>query len=559
METGAYLTKEVLDTFDKIERASIPNIRKAKRIIDSLVKKYNNAPYYTNKIELSHTNMTVDNLEKILGDFFFGSKRDTKMNFEDFIKIYQNISGSKPNVKDTKKDAPKEDVKSVKMELSDDLWLALEKIAGAAVALDDPAAWALINFVDYGQKKPGSNILAITYLDINEDNPSLFKVKLANGKSTKIPIFNLFKQYFPKLSGVEISDFVKSLSKVIVAGSFEDGEVIEVPEFKLNPKDIRATFLSMVTETYPKGHEEEVVKFLPTGLTKDEFGNYYKVIGKSDVMFTSHLDTVSSKTDVTLISRKVDGQEIISSDGTSILGADDKAGVTVLLYMMAHNIPGVYYFFVGEESGGIGSGNVAESFLKFKHLKGIKKCVSFDRRNYYSVITSQMYDVCCSDEFAHALCSELNKSGLKMGLDPTGVFTDSANFMELIPECTNISVGYFNEHTYKEALNIDFLEKLADACLKVNWTSLPVARFVDMSEDMIESWGDVIEMIEETGTHNDLKFSGDKNKLLLKLDFEQTSLEEAYSDISNLEYIFSQFRLQPKISFKGSVIKFEIS
>jgi hypothetical protein len=33
METGAYLTKEVLDTFDKIERASIPNIRKAKRII----------------------------------------------------------------------------------------------------------------------------------------------------------------------------------------------------------------------------------------------------------------------------------------------------------------------------------------------------------------------------------------------------------------------------------------------------------------------------------------------------------------------------------------------
>jgi hypothetical protein len=146
-----------------------------------------------------------------------------------------------------------------------------------------------------------------------------------------------------------------------------------------------------------------------------------------------------------------------------------------------------------------------------------------------------------------------------MGLDPTGVFTDSANFMELIPECTNISVGYFNEHTYKEALNIDFLEKLADACLKVNWTSLPVARFVDMSEDMIESWGDVIEMIEETGTHNDLKFSGDKNKLLLKLDFEQTSLEEAYSDISNLEYIFSQFRLQPKISFKGSVIKFEIS
>lgn len=562
METGVYLTKEVLDIFDKIKKQSLPNIRKAKRIIDSLVQKYNNAPYYTNKITLTIDNVSAINLVNILGEFFFGSRKDTKTNFDDFIKVFNNnIPGEKKSTTQvtTNKSTTsfsKEDVKSVKMELSEDFWLALEKIADD----NDPASWALIKFVEYDQKKPGSNVLGIKFVDINDDNPSLFDVRFASGQKTKIPIFNFFKQYFNKLTNTEINDFIQSLKKIVSTGSYEPSNVIKVPDFKFNPKDIRSTFISLVTETYPKGHEDEVVKFLPKDLIKDEFGNYYKVIGDSDVMFTSHLDTVSFKTDVTLLSRIVDdNQEIISSDGTTILGADDKAGVTVLLYMMAHNIPGVYYFFVGEETGGIGSGKVAESYRKFPHLKKIRKCVSFDRRNYYSVITSQMYDSCCSDEFGQALCQELNKSGLKMGLDPTGVFTDSANFMEIIPECTNVSVGYFNEHTYKEALNITFLERLAKACLKVDWQGLPVYRFADMSQDVLESWSEIIDEIEETGTHNELKYSGDKNKLVLKLDFEQTSLEEAYNDLGNLEYIFSQYNLQPKITFKGSIIKFEIA
>lgn len=562
METGVYLTKEVLDIFDKIKKQSLPNIRKAKRIIDSLVQKYNNAPYYTNKITLTIDNVSTINLVNILGEFFFGSRKDTKTNFDDFIKVFNNnIPGEKKSTSQvtTNKSTTsfsKEDVKSVKMELSEDFWLALEKIADD----NDPASWALIKFVEYDQKKPGSNVLGIKFIDINDDNPSLFDVRFASGQKTKIPIFNFFKQYFNKLTNTEINDFIQSLKKIVSTGSYEPSNVIKVPDFKFNPKDIRSTFISLVTETYPKGHEDEVVKFLPKDLIKDEFGNYYKVIGDSDVMFTSHLDTVSFKTDVTLLSRIVDdNQEIISSDGTTILGADDKAGVTVLLYMMAHNIPGVYYFFVGEETGGIGSGKVAESYRKFPHLKKIRKCVSFDRRNYYSVITSQMYDSCCSDEFGQALCQELNKSGLKMGLDPTGVFTDSANFMEIIPECTNVSVGYFNEHTYKEALNITFLERLAKACLKVDWQGLPVYRFADMSQDVLESWSEIIDEIEEAGTHNELKYSGDKNKLVLKLDFEQTSLEEAYNDLGNLEYIFSQYNLQPKITFKGSIIKFEIA
>ena len=47
----------------------------------------------------------------------------------------------------------------------------------------------------------------------------------------------------------------------------------------------------------------------------------------------------------------------------------------------------------------------------------IKKMISFDRKNYYSVITAQGGVPCCSNEFAESLCKELNKSGLKLNLD----------------------------------------------------------------------------------------------------------------------------------------------
>jgi hypothetical protein len=55
---------------------------------------------------------------------------------------------------------------------------------------------------------------------------------------------------------------------------------------------------------------------------------------------------------------------MISTDGTTTLGADDKAGVSVLIWMMKHNIPGLYYFFIGEE-GCIGSG-LAANYGDFK-------------------------------------------------------------------------------------------------------------------------------------------------------------------------------------------------
>jgi hypothetical protein len=237
--------------------------------------------------------------------------------------------------------------------------------------------------------------------------------------------------------------------------------------------NIKEKFIELTYKTYPHGTEEELFPLL-NGLHKDDFGNLFIKIGESDVMFTSHLDTATlSKTNVVHV---IEG-DIIKTDGFSILGADDKAGVTIMLYMIENKIPGLYYFFVGEEVGCIGSKKVAEHF-KVNKIDSIKKVISFDRCDYNSVITFQRSSRCCSDKFAEALANQLNANDPSFNYKPdsSGVSTDSRQFAELYPECTNISVGYNLEHTHYETQDIAFLEKLANACLKVDWANLPIER-----------------------------------------------------------------------------------
>lgn len=337
------------------------------------------------------------------------------------------------------------------------------------------------------------------------------------------------------------------------------GEPIDESEIKFDPKNnIRSTFLSLVTETYPHGHEDEVRSIVTQNLTRDKFGNYYIIIGKSETMFTSHFDTVSmEKVKVGLRRMEKDGDEIIFTDGSSILGADDKAGVVVMLHMIEHNIPGIYYFFQGEERGGIGSGLLSTEYDTFPHLKGVKRCVSFDRRNYYSVITKQLGRDCCSTQFADALCSQLNNNGLQVSLDPTGIYTDSASLMDDIPECTNISVGYFNEHTEDELQNITFLEKLCKACIKVKWESLPIVRKVGYTEEIKKKYGALINDIKRSQFYNTIKMLGEDGKAMLKIEIEGTNLNEVYDDMLSISKIFTKYKLDPDLNFHDNKIKIE--
>ena len=241
---------------------------------------------------------------------------------------------------------------------------------------------------------------------------------------------------------------------------------------------IRRKFLQLTKQTIPHGNEHLLESHLPAGYEKDTHGNYFINIGDNyTTMFTCHLDTASrNKVE---IRHRFDGN-LIKTDETSILGADDKAGMIVLLYMIEKNIPGLYYFFVGEEVGCIGSRKLAKAF----NHTNITKIVSFDRRGTHSIITEQIYGRCCSDDFAQALSKNFSQvdRGLKLTPDNTGILTDSAQFIELVSECTNISVGYYKEHTVSECQDIEYLRRLCAACAKIDWESLPVVRKCDDSD-----------------------------------------------------------------------------
>lgn len=251
---------------------------------------------------------------------------------------------------------------------------------------------------------------------------------------------------------------------------------------------IKKKFIQLTKKTYPQGTESQLERFLPSGWKKDDFDNYYVVVGKDfSTMFTCHLDTYTKGTQQNVNHRF--NKNFIHTDGTSILGADDKAGMVVLLYMIEKRVPGLYYFFLAEESGCIGSKKVSACLesgdILFPELKEIKKVVSFDRKGTTSVITEQMWSPCCSEEFANELVYRLNLvgNGLEMKTDDKGFSTDSAQFMSIVPECTNISVGYYDEHTISERQDIQFLEKLCQAVVKIDWETLPVVRTPE------EPWG----------------------------------------------------------------------
>lgn len=411
-----------------------------------------------------------------------------------------------------------------------------------------------------GTRAKYDNVWDATNIDISDSDYS-FDVVIG-GKKQYVKIGVFLRTYFPEMwDSEEIAEFIRdivALNKGVKAPNVKVTPIEHAP-FKYNPKDVRSTFLSLVTKTYPMGHETEVLEFLPA-LDMDKFGNYFHVIpGDDTTMFTSHLDTADREQKTTQLFSKIEGgDEFIFTNGMSILGADDKAGVTVMLYMMEHKIPGIYYFFIGEERGGIGSRDLASEYNSFEFLKNVKKCVSFDRRKTCSIITSQYGRVCCSDTFGNALAKEYNKNGLNLSIDPTGVFTDSASLMDDIAECTNISVGYNNEHTGREIQNITYLEKLCKASVKVKWSELPIARKVGINQEILTKYKGLISDIKTYPFQMSVKVVGFQDMVYVKADFEYEDVKTIFDEISIIQSLFYKHKHDPYVYFDDTYIKIQL-
>lgn len=232
-------------------------------------------------------------------------------------------------------------------------------------------------------------------------------------------------------------------------------------------------------------HEEALVKrlLLIEGAVQDDYGNVHIQRGAGRIIFSAHTDTVHKQRDLTpypvqyrdgILSRGYTPE----GKGGGVLGADCATGIYIMLALLAAGIEGHYIFHRDEEIGGSGSAYAASRIEEGAY----DMCIAFDRRGYGDVITSMARGKTASDEFATALADQLNTNlkGADAGYqaDPTGVFTDSANYTEVVPECTNISVGYDCEHSLYESQDFTFLRNLIASLIQVDWAALPVVRDV---------------------------------------------------------------------------------
>jgi hypothetical protein len=210
---------------------------------------------------------------------------------------------------------------------------------------------------------------------------------------------------------------------------------------------------------------------LPLGLESDQAGNLFKRIGDAPVLWSSHTDSVHRYPGNQRVCISGDLIKLPRDSKSNCLGADCATGVWLMREMILAKRPGLYVFHRAEECGGKGSEFIARKTPEV--LEGIKHAIAFDRYGTKSVITHQGWGRCASDTFAHALGDAI---GLGMQPDNGGVFTDTANYTDLIAECTNISVGYLDHHTAREVQNTAFAMELREAMLTLDTSKLPIER-----------------------------------------------------------------------------------
>jgi len=140
----------------------------------------------------------------------------------------------------------------------------------------------------------------------------------------------------------------------------------------IHPERLVDTFLELVRIDSPSGHEAAIARHLAGRLealglqvTQDATGN---LIARLDgagqkaqeppLLLSAHMDTVGADTGI----RPVVKEGVIRSDGTTILGADDKSGVAVILEVIQAMIgnglahpPLEVVISVGEEQSLVGA------------------------------------------------------------------------------------------------------------------------------------------------------------------------------------------------------------
>ncbi|MEY2699415.1 MAG: hypothetical protein RIQ52_170 [Pseudomonadota bacterium] len=223
---------------------------------------------------------------------------------------------------------------------------------------------------------------------------------------------------------------------------------------------------------YPELWLDQVRRWLPDDASPfmdaaDRVMAFAVTVGNAgDTLYCCHLDTVHASAGCQAVVAGEFPDSLVTTDG-ECLGADDGAGVWLLLEMVAAQVPGTYLFHLGEEIGCLGSRWMVEHQASW--LRQFRRAVSFDRPGTSDVITHFGGQRGCSDDFARNCCDALSVRLQPYVLKPyqRGGSTDVRHYIGLIPECTNISTGYFCQHGSQEWLDVRYIKAMRDAMIAV--------------------------------------------------------------------------------------------
>ena len=245
--------------------------------------------------------------------------------------------------------------------------------------------------------------------------------------------------------------------------------------------------IEMLRYMRPEGSDTQLDfcdEFLqPTFGHPDALGNYTVQVGVNPrLCFTAHHDTVHRTGGMQAVVVSNGVAAVADPINSSCLGADCTTGIWLMLNMIEAGIHGTYVVHSAEEVGCKGSsGLVYDNPAWLDYTQAV---ISFDRKGTDSVITHQMGIRTASDEFAKSFSDALNLPQLKS--DKHGSYTDSNEYARVVAECTNISVGYYNQHSVAETQDLEFAELLLQHLLEADWSKIVISRDPASYED---SWG----------------------------------------------------------------------
>ncbi|TAA72745.1 M20/M25/M40 family metallo-hydrolase [Planococcus salinarum] len=193
-------------------------------------------------------------------------------------------------------------------------------------------------------------------------------------------------------------------------------------------------------------------------LEMDHKGNILavKVYGRGKgpvILLNAHLDTVYSFDEGREIIK--DGNIWTSSSG--ILGADDRAGVAILLETLkrldATNFNGTvkYIFTVEEEIGLLGAKAVDANFLH-----DVDAAFVIDRKGKGDIVTScGGYEQFCDESFGKFIEETASNYGLAGWKCTAGGNSDTRIWASHSIQSVNLSAGYYHEHSADEYLDVE--------------------------------------------------------------------------------------------------------